>query len=50
MLNMATFINMVVAMGSSKTSKVTGIKGKRMDFSCTWNENKKNPKEELIMA
>lgn len=37
-------------MGSSKTSSVTGIKGKRMDFSCTWNENKKNPRDELIMA
>lgn len=50
MLNMATFINIVAAIGSSKRTKVTGSKGKRIDFSCTWKENKKNPKDELIIA
>jgi hypothetical protein len=26
----------------SPTNSVNGISGRRIDFSCTWNENKKN--------
>lgn len=37
---MAVLTNKAVAVGSSMTSNVAGNKGNKIDFSCTWNENK----------
>lgn len=49
-LNIATFINNCTACGSSFSISDTGRSGIRIDFSCTWNESRKNASEVLTSA
>lgn len=46
-LNVDTSKNQVDIKGISLKTKQTGSDTKRMDFSCTWKENKKNDSAQL---
>lgn len=46
-LNVDTSKNQVDIKGISLKTKQTGNDTKRMDFSCTWKENKKNDSAQL---
>lgn len=47
MLNVDTSKNQVDMKGISFKTKQTGNDTKRMDFSCTWKENRKNDRAQL---
>lgn len=47
MLNVETSKNQVDMKGISVKTKQTGNDTKRMDFSCTWKENRKNDSAQL---
>jgi hypothetical protein len=46
-VNVASVMNNDASAGSSRIKSVIGSAGTKIDFSWTWNENKKNESDEL---